>query len=860
MGKHLKPGFKSDEQRRLVLGGAGGIGKTQLAIAYAKMHHTHYDSVFWLDARSEASVNASLRSIAELAFELHAPDKLKHEEALIRTRQWLSDSKNTQWLLIFDNYDDPEQFVVETYFPHASHGAIIITTRRPDLTGGTYLRVQPLKSIKEGLFILQSRSNRQGVTDDPHAKRLAERFAGHPLALATAGAFLHYSTLTFERYLQEYERRWAIDPRRQYRLKEYGDRTLYTTWDLSYSRLEEEDSDAARLLTLLAYFDNQSLEYKLFHAGLTDTAPEGLHRVISDDLNFNNAMATLTRYCFLDIHQTLGYWSMQNCVHDWTLAVLNQDIRPEYYSYATNCVVVTITGIDEHSLRNAAYAPLAGHAQWLVQQRFLENASILAHAPHSFHQISCLSGLLYKQDRFIAAERAYVWALARYGQTLQVHGVSLLQTMHNLASVYHSQGKLHEAEDLYGKVLLIKLDVLGEDNESTLHTLHNLGALNHQMGRAPVAMEILQRALTGREKVLGESAISTLDTVNAIGDVNHDLGRLKEAESMYRRALDGQIQVLGAKHPSTLSTLRDLAGLSTDMGAFDDSEKLHKVALIAYSEVVGEEHPSILNVFNSLGNLYKAQGKFGDAERMYHLALAGLREALGPNHISCLHILGNLGNLYGQLAKFDDAERMHTKALVGFRQAVGEHSLSTINTYSALGEVYLGQRNAVKAEEMYLRALDGYTRTRGADNPSTLSIALKLGAIYGELEMTSQAETFLLQARDGFERTLGDDHFLTLNAVFNLGHVYTEQHRLDEAETMYTRAFYGYERMFGKSHTYTADTATYLLELYTQQGRLNDAKRISLRQSRGKDDAERSGDSSGSITEPAFAPPGLRML
>src|SRR5438105_15679269 len=50
MDEILRPGSKSREHRRLVLGGKGGIGKTQLAIAYANHHRDDYESVFWINA------------------------------------------------------------------------------------------------------------------------------------------------------------------------------------------------------------------------------------------------------------------------------------------------------------------------------------------------------------------------------------------------------------------------------------------------------------------------------------------------------------------------------------------------------------------------------------------------------------------------------------------------------------------------------------------------------------------------------------------------------------------------------------------------------------------------------------------
>lgn len=159
-----------------------------------------------------------------------------------------------------------------------------------------------------------------------NAIRLAERLAGLPLALATAGAFLQRSSFTFERYLQEYETRWNIDPRRSLRLQEYQDRTLYTTWGLLYTGLERDDPDAAKFLKLLVYFSNQNLWYELLRAGFTDCSPNWLREVVADDINFDGVMRTLTDYCFLEAHITLKLWSMHACVHDWTLEALNKDI------------------------------------------------------------------------------------------------------------------------------------------------------------------------------------------------------------------------------------------------------------------------------------------------------------------------------------------------------------------------------------------------------------------------------------------------------------------------------------------------------------------------------------------------------
>jgi hypothetical protein len=139
------------------------MGKTQLAIAFAKRHHQEYDSVFWLNAASEATLKDSFRLVAEAIFDVQEAQVLQDEQSLIQTRRWLSDKKNTRWLLIFDNYDDPSQYQIEQYYPYVSHGAIIVTTRRPDLVAGSEMRMQPLQSVEESLEISETRSRRKNV-------------------------------------------------------------------------------------------------------------------------------------------------------------------------------------------------------------------------------------------------------------------------------------------------------------------------------------------------------------------------------------------------------------------------------------------------------------------------------------------------------------------------------------------------------------------------------------------------------------------------------------------------------------------------------------------------------------------------
>jgi len=125
--------------------GLGGIGKTQLAVEFARTNHTKFSSICWLDGSSQTSL---VQSFAEMAQRLPQKDlmadgvetlehSLIHAEAMVqKCLQWLSLSSNQHWLLIFDNVDrghdkasDAQAYKVEDYFPTADHGSILITTR-----------------------------------------------------------------------------------------------------------------------------------------------------------------------------------------------------------------------------------------------------------------------------------------------------------------------------------------------------------------------------------------------------------------------------------------------------------------------------------------------------------------------------------------------------------------------------------------------------------------------------------------------------------------------------------------------------------------------------------------------------------
>ncbi len=58
--------LKGDGSRRdVVLHGLGGIGKTQLSVAYAKRHKDEYLGIFWLNTNDKDTLKQSFVKIAK---------------------------------------------------------------------------------------------------------------------------------------------------------------------------------------------------------------------------------------------------------------------------------------------------------------------------------------------------------------------------------------------------------------------------------------------------------------------------------------------------------------------------------------------------------------------------------------------------------------------------------------------------------------------------------------------------------------------------------------------------------------------------------------------------------------------------
>lgn len=171
--KHLS---SSGDRQIVILYGLGGMGKTQLAAAYAEKYHNNYSAFLWINSKDKGSIKQSFANIAgrvlrehPSASRLSAVDLKGDLDNVVKgVKQWLSMPKNKGWLIVYDNYDnpkvpdnsDPEAVDIREFLPEAYHGRILITTRSAQVKIGHRIQVQKMSDVEDSLKILSYTSGR----------------------------------------------------------------------------------------------------------------------------------------------------------------------------------------------------------------------------------------------------------------------------------------------------------------------------------------------------------------------------------------------------------------------------------------------------------------------------------------------------------------------------------------------------------------------------------------------------------------------------------------------------------------------------------------------------------------------------
>lgn len=213
--------------RQFAICGARGIGKSELARAFARKHLDKFDAVFWVDGEDVMRLDEQFREIA-LTLGLETESAVGGvEESREAVRRWLgkprrqlSESNSEEeigdeatWLLVFDNADKP--YRLQNYLPIPNlgkNGSLLVTswdeTAKIFPEGPSGLYMGPL-SQQDSIDLLQhftALSHRTAPEQDL-VLYICDLLGGSPTVLCQMGKIIRAEGWTYDSFLHFYETR-----------------------------------------------------------------------------------------------------------------------------------------------------------------------------------------------------------------------------------------------------------------------------------------------------------------------------------------------------------------------------------------------------------------------------------------------------------------------------------------------------------------------------------------------------------------------------------------------------------------------------------------------------------------------------
>jgi serine/threonine protein kinase/Tfp pilus assembly protein PilF len=397
-----------------------------------------------------------------------------------------------------------------------------------------------------------------------------------------------------------------------------------------------------------------------------------------------------------------------------------------------------------------------------------------------------------------------------------------------VGSTYWRLGLHDKAQPHLERSLALRRERLGPDHPDTLAVLGTLAVLFHSQGKLAEAEQAYRQSLEAFLRVSGPDHLDTLATVGNLARVLQDQGKLKEAERLYLQNLDAYRRLEGPNHPDTLLAVNNLAALFQDEGKMAEAERLFRQNLESYRRQLGPDHPDALKALHNLASFLQDQGKLAEAEPLLRQSVEGLRRVEGPDHPNTLAAAGNLALLLHDQGKLAEAERLYRQCLEGLGRVSGPDHPNTLTMMHNLARLLQDQGKLVEAEQRFRQCYEARRRVLGAAHPETLLSLYSLASVLADQGKLVEAERLAREALELARKGLPAGHPRLLGSLAILGSVLTEAGKASEAEPVLRECLAGRRKDLPPGHPRTAWTESVLGACLAAQKKYAEAEPLLL--------------------------------
>ena len=246
------------------ISGLGGVGKTQLAIAYMHRYKDLYDLVYWIPADSKGAI---IDAYCNLLRQMGEDGNFQSREDIIRRFKAKINDYAEHWLLVYDNVEDAEELTIgdKNLLPdvRAERGHIIITSRSHNwssrLTIGVFNLEEALHYLYWVVYQNQEYTPPENIAES--ARELITTLGSLPLALAQTAAYIRREYEeeiakhedVFAKYLHEFASSLSQLLHQRLFADDHSKAIVATTWNTTMERLKQKNKVVTQLMQCAAF-------------------------------------------------------------------------------------------------------------------------------------------------------------------------------------------------------------------------------------------------------------------------------------------------------------------------------------------------------------------------------------------------------------------------------------------------------------------------------------------------------------------------------------------------------------------------------------------------------------------------------